>query len=221
MKWYNTKNRKISFEYPKKSLLIAKLFVSRCAFCKLQRNFGFSCSVNRLADLLGNTSLLVIGAFRSTLFVSVFRGSLLSGNNRLVFFEDFSDHSYSCLLPSTKSPLIIAISFAILEQSGVILSFVFAGQARRVLCIVICINSAPTKMIDGTEKPILSLQTINQTTKKILAKIFLPKKITNSKMSNPQKSFDHPGPLEIWNTTPNPPPPLPSPLSRNSSYKKF
>ena len=61
----------------------------------------------------------------------------LSGTNRLVFFEDFSDHSYSCLLPSTKSPLIIAISFAILEQSGVILSFVFAGQDRRVLCIVI------------------------------------------------------------------------------------
>ena len=133
----------------------------------------------------------------------------VSGNNRLVFFEYFSDHSYSCLLPLTKSPLIIAISFAILEQSGVILSFVFAGQARRVLCIVICINSAPTKMIDGTEKPIRSLQTINQATKKILAKIFLPKKITNSKMSNPQKSFDHPGPLEIWNTTPNPPPPLP------------
>ena len=31
-------------------------------------------------------------------------------------------------------------------------------------------------------------------------------------MSNPQKSFDHPGPLEIWNTTFNPPPP-PPPLS--------
>ena len=30
-----------------------------------------------LADLLGNTCLLVIGAFRSTLFVSVFQGSLL------------------------------------------------------------------------------------------------------------------------------------------------
>ena len=72
IKWYNTKNRKISFEYPKKSLQIAKIFVSRCAFCKLQRNFGFFSSVNRLADLLGNTSLLVIGAFRSTLFVSVF-----------------------------------------------------------------------------------------------------------------------------------------------------
>ena len=83
----------------------------------------------------------------------------VSGNNRLVFFEDFSDHSYSCLLPSKKSPLMIAISFAILEQSRVILSFVFAGQARRVLCIVICINSAPTQMIDGTEKPIRSLQT--------------------------------------------------------------
>ena len=46
------------------------------------------------------------------------------------------------------------MSFAVLEQSGVILSFVFEGQAGRVRCIVICINSAPTQMIDGTEKPI-------------------------------------------------------------------
>ena len=87
---------------------------------------------------------------------------------------------YSCFLPSTKSPLIIAISFAVLEQSGVILSFVFAGQDRRVLCIVICINSAPTQMIDGTEKPIRSLQTRSAIQssyqKKILAKILLPKK---------------------------------------------
>ena len=51
------------------------------------------------------------------------------------------------------------IFFAILEQSRVILSFVFAGQAGRVRCIVICINSAPTQMIDGTEKTISSLQT--------------------------------------------------------------
>ena len=65
----------------------------------------------------------------------------------------------SASLPSTKSPLIIAISSAVLEQSRVILSFVFAGQAGRVRCIVICSNSAPTQMIDGTEKPILSLQT--------------------------------------------------------------
>ena len=40
------------------------------------------------------------------------------------------------------------ISFAILEQSRVILS-----QAGRVRYIVICINPAFTKMIDGTEKP--------------------------------------------------------------------
>ena len=92
----------------------------------------------------------------------------VSGNNRLVFLKDFSDLSYSCLLqelnnicllPSTKSPLIIAISFAIIEQFRVILTFVFAGQAGLVRCIVICINSTPTQMIDGTEKPIRSLQT--------------------------------------------------------------
>ena len=46
------------------------------AFCKLQRNFGFSALSIILADLLGNTCLLVIGAFRSTLFVSVFQGYL-------------------------------------------------------------------------------------------------------------------------------------------------
>ena len=51
------------------------------------------------------------------------------------------------------------ISFAILEQSLVIISFVFAGQAGRVRYIVININSAPTQMIDGSEKPNRSLQT--------------------------------------------------------------
>ena len=30
--------------------------------------------------------------------------------------------------------------------------------AGRLRCIVICINPAPTQMIDGTEKPIQSLQ---------------------------------------------------------------
>ena len=57
---------------------------------------------------------------------------------KLAFFEAFYDLSYSCLLqeysnvcllPSTKIRLVIAISFAILEQFGVILNFVFAGQA--------------------------------------------------------------------------------------------
>ena len=52
-----------------------------------------------LTDLLGNTCLLVIGAFRSTLLVSVFQGSLLViALFRAVFFEDFSDFSYYCLL---------------------------------------------------------------------------------------------------------------------------
>ena len=119
--------------------------------------FGVFCSVNHLSGPLRKhifTSdwciLIHFVCFCVLRFVACDRP--VSGDNRLVFFEeDFSDHSYSCLLPSTKSPLIIAISFAILEQSRVILSFVFAGQARRVLCIVICINSAPTQMIDGTE----------------------------------------------------------------------
>ena len=76
---------------------LAKFVASRCAF--------WFCSVNDV-DLLGDTCLLVIGAFRSTSFVSVFRGPLLvialfrivSGNDRLVFFEAFHDLSYSCLL---------------------------------------------------------------------------------------------------------------------------
>ena len=141
---------------------------SQIRFANFEGILGFSVPSIILADLLGNTCLLVIGAFRSTLFVSLFQGSLLvislyctvSGNDRLVFFEAFYDLSYSCLLqeqsnvcllPSTKIPLIIAISFAVLEQ--------FEGQTERVRCIMICINSIPTQMIDGTKKPIRSLQT--------------------------------------------------------------
>ena len=66
---------------------------------------------------------------------------------------------YHQQLCCTKTPLIITISFAILKQSRVILSFVLGGQAGRVRCIVINTNFAPTQMIDGTEKPIRSLQT--------------------------------------------------------------
>ena len=114
--------------------LIAKFVVSRCTFCKLRRNFGCFCSVNHRS-----------GPLRKHMFTCDWCISIhacdrpVSGNNRLVFFEDFPDLSYSCLLQeysnvylllSTKSPLIIAISSAILEQSRVILSFVFAGQAN-------------------------------------------------------------------------------------------
>ena len=55
---------------------------------------------------------------------------------------------YNFLLPSTKNPLTIGITFAISEQSTVILS-----QAERARYTVICINLAFTQMIDGTEKP--------------------------------------------------------------------
>ena len=57
---------------------------------------------------------------------------------KLVFFEAFYDLSYSCLLqefsnvcflPSTKIPLVIAISYAIPEQFRIILNFVYAGRA--------------------------------------------------------------------------------------------
>ena len=44
--------------------LISKFVVSGCAFCKLQRNqLDFSDPSIILADVLGNTCLLVIGAF--------------------------------------------------------------------------------------------------------------------------------------------------------------
>ena len=84
----------------------------------------------------------------------------VSDNNRSVFLEDFSDLSYSCLLqkkgkstscPRQKIPLIIANSFAILEQSSVILNFAFTGQAGRARCIVICINPTHAQMIDGAD----------------------------------------------------------------------
>ena len=109
----------------------------------------------------------------------------VSGNNRLVFFEDFSDHSYSCLLPSTKSPLIIAISFAILEQSGVILSFVFPGQAVRYNEFG---YKSSNKKNDCQDSP--------------------TQKISKSKILNPPKSFDHPGHLKSGVPPPLPPPEL-------------
>ena len=141
----------IFWEYTKKTLQPNSLYRA-ARFANFEGVLGFSVP---LADLLGNTCLLVIGAFSSTFFVSMFQGSY-----RSVFFEDFSDLFYSCisqeksnvcLLPSTKIPLIITISFAI--------RFVFAGQAGRGRWIVICINPTHTQMIDGTEKPIRSLQT--------------------------------------------------------------
>ena len=82
-------------------IVITKLVVSRCAFCKLRTIFGFFCSAIILADLLGNSCLLVqvqkvmvcdSWLVDLILFVCfVFQGSLLcdrpvSGNNGLVKF---------------------------------------------------------------------------------------------------------------------------------------
>ena len=60
----------------------------------------------------------------------------------------------SVSLPSTKILFTIEISFAILDQSRAILSFVFEGEAGhgRARYVVICIYPALTQMTDGTEK---------------------------------------------------------------------
>ena len=126
-----------------------------------------------LADLLGNTCLLVIGAFRSTLFVSVFQGLFscdrpVSGNSPLNFFEVFSDLSYfvscknkamsaSCPRQKVHSSLQFpSLFFSSLESFSVL--FLQAKLDECVAIIVICINSPPTQMTDGTEKPVRSLQ---------------------------------------------------------------
>ena len=75
-------------------------------FANFEGILGFSVPSIILVDLLGNTCLLVRGACRCTLFVSVFQGSLLvialfrvvSSLGRPVFFEAMYDLSYSCLL---------------------------------------------------------------------------------------------------------------------------
>ena len=99
----------------------------------------------------------------------LFQDSLLwdrpvSDNNRRVKFSSqifliflilvtCKNKATSACFLRQKNPLTIAISFAILEQSRVILS-----QAGRARYIVICINPAFTKMIDETEKPTFAIR---------------------------------------------------------------
>ena len=108
-------------------------------------------------------SVLFVSCFKVRCFVIVLFRAII--DYRLVNFA-FSFLSLArikqcLLLPSTKSLLTFSISFAVLEQSRVILS-----QAGRARYIVICINPTFTKMIDGTEKPkyLLSLQNAQRDT---------------------------------------------------------
>ena len=105
----------------KSALIIAKFVLLHCAFYKLKRNFGFFCSVSHPSGPLRKHMFTCDWSFWSTLFVSVFQGSIvacdcpLSGNNRPVFFKDFSDvlflqvscknkaMSASCLLQNVHS----------------------------------------------------------------------------------------------------------------------
>ena len=135
--------------------------------------FGFFCSINHLSRPLRKHMFtctsskshglwLVIGEFWSVLFVSHFKVHCFV----IVLFRAIIDQfsllcrflwSFSFLLlarikqhlpPSlTINPLTIAISFAILEQSRVILSQ--AGQAHY---IVICIILTPPSLIWLTEQ---------------------------------------------------------------------
>ena len=128
----------------KSALIIAKFIVLCCAFCKLRRNFGFFCSINHHSGPLRkhmftcdwcisihfvcfcfSSSLLVIALFQA--IINQFSSKIFL--MFLILTRLLQEQSNVCLLPSTKSPLIIAISFAILEPSRFILSFVLAGQA--------------------------------------------------------------------------------------------
>ena len=147
---------------------LAKFVVSRCAFCKLRRNFAFSVLSIILEDLLGNTCMFtctsskghglwfVIGGFRSVLFVSCFKVGCfvivlfraIIDQLRLLrrFFCSFSFLSLAMksnvsLLPSTKIHAPSRFPSLFLNS----LVRVILSQAGRTCYIVICINPAFSK----------------------------------------------------------------------------
>ena len=81
--------------------LKATFIVLRCVFCKVRRNFRFFCSVNHLSRPL-RKHMFTCDWCISIQFVCFCVSRLLacdrpvSDKNRLVFFEVFSDLSYSC-----------------------------------------------------------------------------------------------------------------------------
>ena len=105
----------------------------------------------------GFRSVLVVLSFKVCCFVIVLFRAIIDWLSLLLSFfffvflilVTFKNKAMSDSFLWQRNPLTIAISFAILEQSRVILS-----QAERAICyIVICINPAFTKMFDGTGKP--------------------------------------------------------------------
>ena len=73
------------------------LYRAAC-FANFEGILGFSVPSIILADLLGNKCLLVIGAFRSTLFVSVFQGSLLVTALFRAIVDQFSSNIFLIFL---------------------------------------------------------------------------------------------------------------------------
>ena len=98
----------------------------------------------------------------------------------------------------------------ITKEIGSDLLFVCSRVVKLVAKIRTVLQS--TLVLNTPKNPYL-----NQANKKLLAKIFLTKKIPKSKISNPQKPCDHPCHSKSGVPSHPPPPHLP----RNSSYKKF
>ena len=136
-------------------------------FCKLRRNFGFFCSVNHISRPLrehmftswkGHGLGFVISGCRSVCLFRVSRFNLLlcnrpvSGNNRLVKIA--SQIFLLFLIFVTSKNKATSPSFLRQKSTDHLNSLeVIFSQAGITRCIVIFINPAFTKMIDGTEKP--------------------------------------------------------------------
>ena len=161
--------------------------MSFCAVIRLEWLVLFLCCLYKwwLQDSLFKTerevlTLLVIDAFRSILFVSVFRGSLLmirpvSDNNRLVFFEDFSDLSYFCLLQEYSNVCLLPFKkvhssswFPSLFLNSLESFSVSFLRAKLGLRVASWFALTPPRLKWLTENPIRSLQTRNLCSIKIL-----------------------------------------------------
>ena len=138
-------------------------------FANFEGFLFFFCSVNHLSGTLGkhmftcssskgHSLWFVIGGFRSVLFVSclnvrcfvigLFRAiSLLRRFSRSFLFLSLA--RIKRRLPPSFEKVYSPSRFPPLFLNGLVI----LSQAGRARYIVICINPASTKMIDGTEKP--------------------------------------------------------------------